>query len=150
MIQVNASYWAFGFPSTVLVVWGADFIFATGALFVSHVAHEDEQSVAGGIYQTCSQVSMLTPALTSLLYPIHSILIANRGSSLTLRFLIQLGTAVGLAVTTIVYDRISTQASFENGTTTVPQAQLKGYRAAQWTAFAFAMCGGLLPHPTDT
>jgi len=107
VIQVNAPYWAFGFPSTVLVVWGADFIFATGALFVSHVAHEDEQSVAGGIYQTCSQ----------------------------------LGTAFGLAVTTIVYDRTSTQASFENGTATaVPQAQLKGYRAAQWTAFAFAMC----------
>ena len=56
MIQVDAPYWTFAFPSTILVVWGADFIFATGALFVSCVAREDEQSVAGGIFQTCSQV----------------------------------------------------------------------------------------------
>ena len=56
MIRVDAPYWFFAFPSTILVVWGADFIFATGALFVSCVAREDEQSMAGGIFQMCSQV----------------------------------------------------------------------------------------------
>ncbi len=80
VIQVNAPYWAFGFPSTVLVVWGADFIFATGALFVSHVAQEDEQSVAGGIYQTCSQVSTFVDmclGLPTLSIPFHSSNLCN-------------------------------------------------------------------------
>ena len=58
----------------------------------------------------------------------------------------QLGTSFGLAITTIVYNRIATQGSLELHTTTgsipLPQAQLAGYRAAQWTAFSFAMCGG--------
>lgn len=68
---------------------------------------------------------------------------------------IQLGTSFGLAITTIVYNRIATQGSLELHTTTgpipLPQAQLAGYRAAQWTAFSFAMCGGfpvLLIHPS--
>ena len=38
------------------------------------------------------------------------------------------------------------QASLKLGTQaeTSPEARLEGYRAAQWTAFAFAMCGVLL------
>ena len=56
IIQVDAPYWAFGFPSAILIVWGADFVFSAGMLFISRVAHEDEQSVAGGIFQTCIQV----------------------------------------------------------------------------------------------
>jgi hypothetical protein len=38
------------------------------------------------------------------------------------------------------------QASLKLGTGAEPspEAQLEGYRAAQWTAFAFAMCGALL------
>ena len=56
-----------------------------------------------------------------------------------------------------MYNRVATQGSLELHTTTVfkplPQAQLAGYRAAQWTAFSFSMCGGvpaLLIHPSMT
>lgn len=56
IIRVDAPYWSFGFPSAVLIVWGADFVFSAGMLFISRVAREDEQSVAGGIFQTCIQV----------------------------------------------------------------------------------------------
>ncbi|KAF8340804.1 MFS general substrate transporter [Amanita rubescens] len=101
IIQVDAPYWSFGFPSAVLIVWGADFVFSAGMLFVSRVAREDEQSVAGGIFQTC----------------------------------IQLGTSYGLAVTTIVYDQITSGEA-----SPPPELQLKGYRAAQWAAFGLAMC----------
>jgi hypothetical protein len=56
VIQVDASYWTFAFPSTILVVCGTNFIFATGALFVARIAHDDEQGVAAGVYHTSSQV----------------------------------------------------------------------------------------------
>ena len=56
VIQVDASYWTFAFPSTILVICGTDFVFATGALFVARVAHDDEQCVAAGVYHTSSQV----------------------------------------------------------------------------------------------
>ncbi|KAK2464582.1 hypothetical protein APHAL10511_003371 [Amanita phalloides] len=98
MINVDATYWACAFPSTILAVWGADFIFASGAMFITRVALAHEQSVAGGILQTCTQ----------------------------------LGTSFGLAITTIVHNRVSNWGTGD-------EAQLRGYRAAQWTGFAFAM-----------
>ncbi|KAF8621310.1 hypothetical protein AX15_007905 [Amanita polypyramis BW_CC] len=112
IIKVDATFWAFSFPSTVLTVWGADFVFACGSLFVARVAHPHEQSVAGGIFQT----------------------------------LTQLGTSFGLAITTIINDRVTSRESVRLGvvpdsqnSNVPPEAQLLGYRAAQWTGFAFAM-----------
>jgi len=116
LIDPSATYWAFGFPASILAVWGADFIFSCGTLFVARVALPHEQSVAGGLFQT----------------------------------LTQLGTSFGLAITTIVHnksvrretakegivpDRLASNASLE--------AMLKGFKAAQWAGFGFAM-GALL------
>ncbi|GJJ06804.1 hypothetical protein Clacol_001000 [Clathrus columnatus] len=56
VIDPSAPYWAFGFPASILSVWGADFIFACGTLFVARVAHADEQSLAGGVFQTVAQL----------------------------------------------------------------------------------------------
>lgn len=61
LINPSASYWAFGFPAAVLTVFGADFIFASGTLFVARVALPHEQSLAGGVFQTVTQVRPASP-----------------------------------------------------------------------------------------
>ncbi|KZV97648.1 MFS general substrate transporter, partial [Exidia glandulosa HHB12029] len=48
IIDESAPYWAYNFPAAILSVFGADFIFASGAIFVAKVALPSEQSVAGG------------------------------------------------------------------------------------------------------
>lgn len=56
MIDPAAPYWAFGFPATVLAVFGADFVFAAGTLFVAKVCLAHEQSVGGALFNTLTQV----------------------------------------------------------------------------------------------
>ncbi|KAF7312532.1 MFS general substrate transporter [Mycena indigotica] len=97
LIVPSASYWAFGFPSTVFSVFGADFIFAGGTLFVAKVCLPHEQSLAGGIFQT----------------------------------LTQLGTAFGLAITTIAFDAKLSDAD--------ERAPLEAYQTANWAAFAMSV-----------
>nr|GAT45298.1 MFS general substrate transporter [Mycena chlorophos] len=98
LIVPSAPYWAFGFPSTICSVFGADFIFAGGTLFVAKVSLPHEQSLAGGIFQT----------------------------------LTQLGTAFGLAITTIAFDS-------KTGGTSQQSAPLKAYKTANWTAFGISV-----------
>lgn len=57
LIDPSVTYWAFGFPSTTLVVVGADFVYAAGTLFVAKIVLPHEQSLAGGLFQTMTQVS---------------------------------------------------------------------------------------------
>ena len=56
MINVSSPYWAFGFPSAILSVFGADFVFAAGTLFVAKISLPHEQSLAGALFQTMTQV----------------------------------------------------------------------------------------------
>ena len=56
IIKPESPYWTYGFPSFILSVWGVDFIFACGTLFVAKIALPHEQSVAGGIFTTMTQV----------------------------------------------------------------------------------------------
>ncbi|KAG8768757.1 hypothetical protein FRC12_005390, partial [Ceratobasidium sp. 428] len=56
VIVPNATYWAFGFPAAAIVVFGADFMFATGSLFVAKIALPHEQSLAGGVFNTVNQL----------------------------------------------------------------------------------------------
>jgi len=58
LINTGSSYWAFGFPAAVVSVFGADFIFAGGSLFVAKVALPHEQSLAGGLFNTLTQVTI--------------------------------------------------------------------------------------------
>ncbi|KAJ7490688.1 MFS general substrate transporter [Mycena latifolia] len=96
LIRPSAPYWAFGFPAAVVSVFGADFVFAAGTLFVAKVSLPHEQSLAGGLFQT----------------------------------LTQLGTAFGLAISTIAFDAVDG---------TGDDAPLEAYKAAQWTAFGMAV-----------
>ncbi|KAF8215201.1 major facilitator superfamily domain-containing protein [Mycena galopus ATCC 62051] len=102
LINPASPYWAFGFPATIVAVFGADFVFASGTLFVAKVSLPHEQSLAGGLFQT----------------------------------LTQLGTAFGLAISTISFDAVA------HGTGN--DAPLEAYRAAHWTAFGMAMFCTLL------
>lgn len=116
IIKPDAPYWAFGFPAAVVAVFGADFAFACGTLFIARVALPNEQSVAGALFQTVTA----------------------------------LGTSFGLAITTIgqvagmnaearrMGVRVDTNATVLE----IPRnILLKGYRDAQWTAFAFGVTG---------
>ncbi|KAG1737060.1 uncharacterized protein EDB91DRAFT_487521 [Suillus paluster] len=56
LIDASATYWAFGFPSALLVVFGTDFAYSSGTLFTVKIALPHEQSVAGALFQTMTQV----------------------------------------------------------------------------------------------
>ena len=59
VINTHAPYWAFGFPAAILSVVGADFVFAAGTLFVAKISLPHEQSLAGALFQTMTQVRPL-------------------------------------------------------------------------------------------
>jgi hypothetical protein len=66
LIDPTATYWAFCFPSTVLVVFGADFMYSAGTIFVAKIALPHERSVAGALFQTMTQASSVKPTDTVL------------------------------------------------------------------------------------
>ncbi|KAF8722458.1 hypothetical protein AX14_009812 [Amanita brunnescens Koide BX004] len=117
VIIPKAPYWAFGFPGAIFSVFGADFVFASGTLFVSKIAGPTEQSVSGALFQTMTQI----------------------------------GTAVGVIVSTIVFNRVIANDSRMEGVildtnedNTPESALLKAYQAAQWAAFSFSMIAMVL------
>ncbi|KAF9034485.1 putative efflux transporter [Hymenopellis radicata] len=112
LIDPNATYWAFGFPSAIFSVFGADFVFSVGTIFVARVVLPNEQSLAGALFQTMTQI----------------------------------GTALGVTVSTIVFNRVVAKQALEMGVianetnSNVPRpALLDAYKAAEWTAFAFGV-----------
>ena len=71
VIIPDAPYWAFGFPAAICSVFGADFVFASGTLYVSKIVEPNEQSLAGALFQTMTQVCYLFlpfHSLTKLLF----------------------------------------------------------------------------------
>ena len=52
----SAPYWAFGFPSAIMFGLGPDFVYAAGTLYVASIVELGEQSLAGGLFQTMTQV----------------------------------------------------------------------------------------------
>ncbi|KAM5539739.1 hypothetical protein V8D89_006552 [Ganoderma adspersum] len=117
LIDPAASYWAFGFPAAIITVFGADFFFSTGTLFIARACKPHEQSVGGALFQT----------------------------------LTQLGTAFGLAISTVVFNATLKSKSRElgvgpnvGGTNAPKAAQLAAYKGAMWSGFAFGVFGSLL------
>lgn len=56
LINTSKSFWSFGLPASTLVVVGADFVFASGSVYVAKLAYPSEQSLAGGLFQTFRQI----------------------------------------------------------------------------------------------
>jgi hypothetical protein len=57
LIDPSVTYWAFCFPSTVLIVFGADFVYSSGTIFIAKTSLPHEHSVAGALFQTMTQAS---------------------------------------------------------------------------------------------
>ncbi|KAI0251788.1 putative efflux transporter [Lactifluus subvellereus] len=112
VIDPNATYWAFGFPSACLIVLGADFTFASGTLFISKISPPHEQSVAGALFQAMARIgSAIGLGVSTVVF--NSVLRAQSR---------RLGVSV---------DREGDNAPME--------AQLKAYKAAMWMGFAFGV-----------
>ena len=52
-------YWAYGFVPAIIAVFGTDFVFSAGTIFVQKLSHPHEQSVTGALFSTMTQVSCL-------------------------------------------------------------------------------------------
>ena len=83
----------------------------------------------------------LTQVMTQVRYPRRRRL--RKCAKLCLN---QIGTSFGVTITTIVFNKIVARDSKRLGytgitsdTTAPPSARISGYRAAQWTAFGFAV-----------
>jgi len=117
VIRTSAPYWTFGFPAAVISVFGADFVFASGTLFVAKISLPHEQSLAGALFQTMTQL----------------------GTSF--------GLAITTIIFNSVLKKESRRVGIEvnlSGTNAPRFAQLKAYRAAMWGGFAFGVFGALL------
>ncbi|KAI0035354.1 efflux transporter [Vararia minispora EC-137] len=117
IIDPSVTYWAYGFPSAMIIVLGADFVFASGTLFIAKITPHHEQSVAGAVFQAMTLI----------------------------------GTAIGLSISTIVYNGVLSSGSRAEGVilngeqNNAPRdVQLRAYHDAMWTGFAFSMFCALL------
>ncbi len=121
----SASYWAYGFPSAIVSVFGADFVFPSGTLFVAKVSLTRMNRVSQEeLFQTLTQVFL--PNLVSAL-------ITQRRSPAW--------DCYGLAVTTIVHDATLRLEAPNESTELYSKPALHAYKAAQWGAFAIAITG---------
>ncbi|CAG7849082.1 Uncharacterized MFS-type transporter C1683.03c [Serendipita indica DSM 11827] len=116
IIDTSAPYWSYGFPNAIICVFGADFVFACGTIFVAKVAHPSEQSLAGALFQT---VTMLG---TTFGLSVTTIAEAAGQRSEARRLGITLSPS-------------------ETALEIPPLVLLKGYRIAQWTSFGLGMLG---------
>lgn len=108
LITPAQSFWMRGFPGAILSVLGADFVFAGGTIYISHVVKQDEQSLAGGLFQTMTQI----------------------------------GSSVGVTVTTVIFNRITESYATESNPS--PDPVLASYHAAQWCTFGFGVLAAAL------
>ncbi|KAK7444033.1 hypothetical protein VKT23_015430 [Stygiomarasmius scandens] len=118
IINPDAPYWDFGFPSAIFSVFGADFVFASGTLFIATVSAQYEQSVAGAVFQEMTQIGSSAGVTVSTV-------VFNRVLS-------QLAASRGLQITDAT------------GRDLPRDVQLKAYQAAEWTNFAFGMVATVL------
>ncbi|TFY78092.1 hypothetical protein EWM64_g5920 [Hericium alpestre] len=117
LIDTSAPYWAFGFPSALIIVFGADFVFAAGTLFIAKISLPSEQSVAGALFMTMTQLG------TAFGLSISTIVFNSVLQSEAAKY--------GIVVN-------------KSGSNAPEAAQLKAYQAAEWTGFAFGITGTLL------
>ncbi|KAI0701230.1 efflux transporter [Cytidiella melzeri] len=133
VIRPSSPYWAFGFPATVVSVFGADFVFAAGTLFVAKISLPQEQSVAGALFQTMSQLgASFGLAITTIIFNSETSKIMRHGMSGQ-----RTVPPMGLPPPAPPF---STPGAPPPG----PMAPLNAYRAAMWGGFAIGMIGSLL------
>lgn len=110
---------------------GADVIYPVGNLHIASTFDEDSQSLAGGVFNVATRVSRtisssdVIPALISLS---------------------QIGTSIGLAVTSSIATTISEKYASAHPSLlpNSPEVLMVGFRAAGWTCFAAAVLAFLI------
>ncbi|KAG8819832.1 hypothetical protein FRC19_009491 [Serendipita sp. 401] len=115
IIDPSASYFRYAFIAHLISVFGADFTFAVGTIFVAKVALPSEQSLAGALLQT---LTMLGTAFGLSI----STITQTAGAQAEARrrgLVIDVGHETAMEIPGVVI--------------------LKGYRVAQWTCFGFGM-----------
>ncbi|KIJ62934.1 hypothetical protein HYDPIDRAFT_73435, partial [Hydnomerulius pinastri MD-312] len=117
LINPSATYWAFGFPSTILVVFGADFVYSAGTIFIAKIALPHEHSVVGALFQTMTQIGTAF-GLTISTIVFNSVVDTESA---------KLGVAVN-----------------SSGSNAPQSAELQGYRSAQWAGAAFPLLAAIL------
>ena len=125
IIDPSTTYWTYAFVASAASVMGSDFVFSAGTLFISKSSPPHEQSVAAALFSTMTQVCWLRVKSTSVILCSF------------MRIGQQLGTAVGITVTTVVFNSVG--SNIGQGEDTLPM-----YRAAQWTCFAFGIIAATL------
>ncbi|WWD15846.1 hypothetical protein CI109_100270 [Kwoniella shandongensis] len=87
----NTRYWGKPFCAMWLAVMGADFLMATGLIFVSALSLPDEQSVAGALFQTLLQLGgSFGLAITSVISDVEQTKALQRGETPTHSLLVGL------------------------------------------------------------
>jgi hypothetical protein len=112
----SAPYWQYGFPAAIICVFGADFAFACGTLFIAKIAHPHEQSVAGAIFQTIMALGTSVGLSITTIAEVAGMKSEARKLGITL-------------------------ASDATAAQLPPAVLLKGYRAAQLAGVGFGVCG---------
>ncbi|KAK7040362.1 hypothetical protein VNI00_009832 [Paramarasmius palmivorus] len=117
LIDPDAPYWAFGFPAAIVSVFGAEFVFTAGTLFIAKVALPHQQSMAGGIFLCMIQL----------------------GTSL--------GITISTVVFNNVLHKTSMRRHLPpppDARHAPKPVQLECYHAAFWTTFAFGVLSSIL------
>ncbi|EIM80449.1 MFS general substrate transporter [Stereum hirsutum FP-91666 SS1] len=118
-IDPSLPYWALQFPSALIIVVGADFVFAAGTLFIAKICLPHEQSVGGAIFQTMTQI----------------------GST----FGLSISTIVYNAIVRSKAAKLGVEVTGSTSDSDIPKAALLGgYKGAHWTAFAFGIAGTVM------
>jgi hypothetical protein len=72
IIVPSTTYWAYAFVASIASVMGADFVFSAGTLFIAKFALPHEQSVAGALFTTMTQVRKLEIPLPQCVFMIRT------------------------------------------------------------------------------
>ncbi|KAG1852810.1 hypothetical protein DFJ58DRAFT_790673 [Suillus subalutaceus] len=69
LIDPSVTCWAFGFPSTILIVFGADFVYSSGTIFIAKTSFPREHGVAKALFQTMTQIgTAFGPAMSTIVF----------------------------------------------------------------------------------
>ncbi|KAK7040368.1 hypothetical protein VNI00_009838 [Paramarasmius palmivorus] len=117
LIDPNAPYWAFGFPAAILSVFGVDFVFTAGTMFIAKVAPLHQQSLAGGVFQCMTKLG------TSLGLTISTVVFDNVLQNTSRR------------------DGLPPPPDARHAEKYI---QLRSYHAAFWSTFAFGVLSSIL------
>lgn len=58
IVDPKVIYWAYCFPAMLLSVLGVDIVYTAGTLYVAKISLPHEQSLAGALFQTMTEVSL--------------------------------------------------------------------------------------------